>query len=58
MALEGLLWCIAALLGTSVAAVAVARRRAATALVYGIALAVTGIALVIRGVVTPDPGVP
>jgi formate hydrogenlyase subunit 3/multisubunit Na+/H+ antiporter MnhD subunit len=46
MALEGLLWCIAILLGTSVAAVAVARHRAATPLVYGVALAVTAIALV------------
>ncbi len=46
MALEGLLWCIAILLGTSVAAVAIARHRAATPLVYGVALAVTTIALV------------
>ena len=47
MALEGLLWCIAILLGTSAAAAAVARNRAATPLVYGAALAVTTIALVI-----------
>jgi formate hydrogenlyase subunit 3/multisubunit Na+/H+ antiporter MnhD subunit len=47
MALEGLLWCIATLLGTSVAAVAVARNRSATPLVYGVALATTTIALVI-----------
>jgi len=47
MALEGLLWCIAILLGTSVAAVAIARNRSATPLVYGAALAATTIALVI-----------
>ncbi len=58
MALEGLLWCIATLLGTSVAAVAVARQRAATALVYGIALAVTGIALVIAVWSLLTPGSP
>jgi formate hydrogenlyase subunit 3/multisubunit Na+/H+ antiporter MnhD subunit len=42
--LEGLLWGIAALLGTGAAAVAIARRRTATALVYGISLGVTTIA--------------
>ena len=47
MALEGLLWCIAILLGTSVAAVAIARNRSATPLVYGAALDATTIALVI-----------
>ena len=47
MALEGLLWCVATLLGTSVAAVAMARRRAATPLVYGLALGATTIALAI-----------
>ena len=47
MALEGLLWCIAALLGTGVAALALARRpHAATALVYGVSLGVTLVALV------------
>jgi len=37
--LEGLLWCIATLLATGVAALALARRRVASALVYGISLA-------------------
>jgi formate hydrogenlyase subunit 3/multisubunit Na+/H+ antiporter MnhD subunit len=45
MALEGLLWCVATLLGTSVAAVAMARRRVSTPLVYGLALGATTIAL-------------
>jgi hydrogenase-4 component B len=49
MALEGLLWCIAALLGTGVAAIAMARHRSATALVYGVALCVCVIALAIAG---------
>ncbi len=47
MALEGLLWCVAALLGTGMAALAMARRRAASALVYGITLCVTSVALLI-----------
>ena len=46
MALEVLVWCAAALLGTSVAAVAAARHRAASACVYGIALCATAIAMV------------
>ena len=45
MALEGLLWCSAVLLGTSVAAVVLAPKRAATPIVYGVALAATVIAL-------------
>jgi len=45
MALEGLLWCTAALLGASVAAVVLARRRMATPIVYGVALAATAVAL-------------
>jgi len=45
MALEGLLWCSAVLLGTSVAAVVLVPRRAATPIVYGVALAATVIAL-------------
>jgi hydrogenase-4 component B len=49
MALEGLLWCTAALLGTSVAAVVLVRRRAATPIVYGVALAATSIALAVAG---------
>jgi len=47
--LEGLLWGIAALLGTGAAAVAMARRRTATALVYGISLCVTTVALLAAG---------
>src|SRR5574341_1862473 len=47
MALEVLLWCAAALVGTSVAAVAAARRRAASASVYGVALCATTIAMVV-----------
>ena len=45
MALEGLLWCIAALLGTGVAALVLAGRRVASALVYAISLGATSIAL-------------
>ena len=44
MALEGLLWCIAALLGTSVAALVLARRRVASALVYVLSLGATSVA--------------
>jgi formate hydrogenlyase subunit 3/multisubunit Na+/H+ antiporter MnhD subunit len=48
--LEGLLWCIATLLATGVAALALARRpRAATPLVYGLSLGVTLIALLAAG---------
>ena len=49
MALEGLLWCIATLLGTGMAAVAMARHRSASALVYGVALCACVIALAIAG---------
>ena len=44
MALEGLLWCITALLGTGVAALVLSQRRAASALVYAISLGATSIA--------------
>ncbi len=47
MALQALLWCTAALLGTSVAAVAAARHRATSASVYGVALCATAIAMVV-----------
>jgi len=47
MALEALLWCAAALLGTSAAVVAAARHRAASASVYGVALGATVIAMVV-----------
>jgi formate hydrogenlyase subunit 3/multisubunit Na+/H+ antiporter MnhD subunit len=47
MALEGLLWCVVALLGASVAAVAMARGRSATPLVYAVALGASTIALAI-----------
>jgi formate hydrogenlyase subunit 3/multisubunit Na+/H+ antiporter MnhD subunit len=49
VALEGLLWCIATLLGTGVAAIAMARHRSATTLVYGVALCACVIALAIAG---------
>ncbi len=49
MALEGLLWCIAALLGMAVAAAVVARHRAASTLVYATSLGVTVTALVLAG---------
>src|SRR3989449_7239777 len=49
MALEGMLWCSAALLATSVAAIAGARHRAATPFVYGISLCATALALVLAG---------
>ena len=56
MALEGLLWCIAALLATGVGAIVIARLRGASALVYGISLCVTTIALLIAvaSLLTPD----
>jgi len=44
VALEGLLWCIAALLGSGVAALVLARRRVASALVYAVSLGATSIA--------------
>jgi hydrogenase-4 component B len=49
MALAGLLWCIATLLGAGVAAIAMARHRSATRLVYGVALCACVIALAIAG---------
>jgi hydrogenase-4 component B len=49
MALEGLLWCIALLLGTSLAAVAAAPHRRASTLVYAVALGTTTVALIIAG---------
>jgi len=49
MALAGLLWCIATLLGTAVAAIAMARHRSATTLVYGVALCACVIALAMAG---------
>jgi hydrogenase-4 component B len=48
-ALEGLLWCIAALLATSIVGAAAARHRAATTPVYAIALCITALALFIAG---------
>ena len=50
MSLEALLWCIATLLATGMAAVAVAGHRAATPLVYGISLGGTALALLLAGV--------
>ena len=48
--LEGLLWCIATLLATGVAALALARRpRAASALVYALSLGVSLVALLAAG---------
>jgi len=49
MALEVLLWCIAALLAAGAAGLVLARQRAATALVYGASLCITLIALVAAG---------
>ena len=56
MALEGLLWCIAALLGTAVAGAVAARSRAASTLVYAICLCVTVTALALAGagLLAPD----
>jgi hydrogenase-4 component B len=47
VALEVLLWCAAALLGTGVASIAAARHRAASASVYGVALGATTIAMAV-----------
>jgi formate hydrogenlyase subunit 3/multisubunit Na+/H+ antiporter MnhD subunit len=47
VALQGLLWCTAALLAAGVAAIGLARRRAATALLYALALCVSVIALAV-----------
>ena len=49
MGLQGLLWCIALLLGTSLAAAAAGRHRRAGTLVYAVALGTTTVALVIAG---------
>ena len=49
LVLEGLLWCIATLLATGIAAIAMARRGAASALVYGVSLCTTTIALLAAG---------
>ncbi|HYR33920.1 MAG TPA: hydrogenase 4 subunit B [Burkholderiales bacterium] len=49
MALEGLLWCIATLLATGMAGLALARRRPATALVYAVAFGATVTAMVAAG---------
>src|SRR5258708_16487363 len=56
MALEGLLWCIATLLATGVAAISVSRRRAAPALVYAITLGVprTAWALAFSSLLAPN----
>ena len=51
MALEVLLWCVAVLLGTGVAAVPAATHRLATSLVYGLAIGVSATALATAGVV-------
>jgi len=59
VALEGLLWCIAALLGTGIGGIVIGRHRAATGLVYAITLCITTIALLISGIslLIPDsPG--
>jgi hydrogenase-4 component B len=49
VALEGLLWCIAALLATAVAALALARRARGDTLVYALSLAATLVGLVAAG---------
>jgi len=49
MALQGLLWCIAVLLGTGAAALALARRRAGGSLVYALSLAATAGAFLLAG---------
>ena len=56
MSVEGLLWCIAALLGTGTAAIVMAGRRGATTLVYGVSLCATTIALLTAGasLLVPD----
>jgi len=47
VALEGLLWCVAVLLGAGAAGLALTRRRGAMVLVYGASLGATLVALVI-----------
>ena len=49
MALQGLLWCTATLLAAGLVAIALARHRAASALIYGVSLAASVIALLIGG---------
>jgi len=59
VALEGLLWCIAALLGAGIGGIVIGRHRAATVVVYAITLCITTIALLISGIslLIPDsPG--
>jgi formate hydrogenlyase subunit 3/multisubunit Na+/H+ antiporter MnhD subunit len=49
VALQGLLWCTAVLLAAGLAAITLARRRAAAALLYAVALCASVIALAIAG---------
>jgi formate hydrogenlyase subunit 3/multisubunit Na+/H+ antiporter MnhD subunit len=56
MALAGLLWCIAALLATSVAAVGLSRQRPAPVVVYGVSLAATAIAFLLSARSLLAPG--
>jgi formate hydrogenlyase subunit 3/multisubunit Na+/H+ antiporter MnhD subunit len=53
------LWCVAALLATGLAAIGMARHRAAVTLVYGVALGATTIALLLAGralLIADSPG--
>ncbi len=58
MALQALLWCVAALLATGATGLALARRRAATVLVYSLSLGATGVALAIAGACLLVPASP
>jgi len=49
VALEVLLWCVATLLAAGAAGLALTRRRGASALVYGVSLGVSAIALAVAG---------
>ena len=56
MALQGLMWCAALLLGTSLAAAVAGRRPKASTAVYGVALGSSAVALVIAAASLLNPG--
>jgi formate hydrogenlyase subunit 3/multisubunit Na+/H+ antiporter MnhD subunit len=55
VALEVLLWCVAILLAAGAAGLALTRRRGASALVYGVSLGVSMVALVVAGAALLSP---
>jgi hydrogenase-4 component B len=58
MALRGLMWCVAALLAVGAAAIPAARRRRANAAVYGAALSISSVGLIIAAASLLGSGLP